>query len=422
MRKRAECGPQAVVCQDLISKHHRKMKDKSAGYTLNKPQCVVKGNERRSRSKTQQDNSWPVYSIPHWLEVPLFETFTFDQGLTSCEPPTPRSSPRNPFLNLSSLTERGGKKRDRLSVGKQSFVWPPKESAFGREELKMAGLLNMLVYLRKKQQQTKEAENNIKKRIKNITFLGVADTSVAILECCLFPQKATAGSPTADCKHTAHYPGVELTLHIYRKYPFHHGSVLWRNTWIDSLAQISFSLNFELFNWKKAHSPWQSQVSFGNMSIKAQLTHVTSTKLKIVLQASWPCPGSCDRQIWESPNTRRLMLLPISPVHSIQSNLTNLQNNGVSQDTGPEKTGCSHLTPSCPLGAQTEASSFRFGSYTLDPCWTRRHSGIRVSLQHSWSKKPRIFPDLAREGSPLSDAVCLFRRFKLPLFGDLPQI
>lgn len=141
------------------------------------------------------------------------------------------------------------------------------------------------------------------------------------------------------------------------------------------------------------------------MSIKAELPQVTTTELKIVIQAGWPCPGSCDRQIWESSNTRRLILLPISPVQSILSDLKNLHNNGVGQDAGPEKTGCSHLTPSFPRGSQTEASSFRFGSHTLYPCWTLIHSGIRVSLQHSWSKSPKIFPDLAREGSPLSDIV-----------------
>lgn len=108
---------------------------------------------------------------------------------------------------------------------------------------------------------------------------------------------------------------------------------------------------------------------------------------------------------YESSNTRRLILLPISPVQSILSDLKNLHNNAVGQDAGPEKTGCSHLTPSFPLGSQTEASSFRFGSHTLYPCWTLIHSGIRVSLQHSWSKRPKKFPDLAREGSPLSDIV-----------------
>lgn len=56
------------------------------------------------------------------------------------------------------------------------------------------------------------------------------------------------------------------------------------------------------------------------------------------------------------------------------------------------------LLPPFPLGSQTEASSFRFGSHTLYPCWTLIHSGIRVSLQHSWSKRPKIFPDLARGG------------------------
>lgn len=58
--------------------------------------------------------------------------------------------------SIKSDWERG-KKRDRLSVGKQSFVWP-KESVFGSKELKMAGLLNMLVYQRKKTRDNKEAE------------------------------------------------------------------------------------------------------------------------------------------------------------------------------------------------------------------------------------------------------------------------
>lgn len=50
---------------------------------------------------------------------------------------------------------------------------------------------------------------------------------------------------TADCKHTAHYPGIEPTLQIERKYPLHHGSMLWWNT--DSLAQTDFSLDFESY-------------------------------------------------------------------------------------------------------------------------------------------------------------------------------
>lgn len=142
----------------------------------------------------------------------MFETFTFDQGLTGSEPPTPRSSPRNPFLNLSSLTERRGKKRDRLSVGKQSFVWPPKESVFGSKELKMAGLLNMLVYQREKQETIKKQKKKNKKTCSHILQCG------RHLSGCLrmssFPQKATAALTTADCKHTAHYPGIEPTLQI----------------------------------------------------------------------------------------------------------------------------------------------------------------------------------------------------------------
>lgn len=148
--------------------------------------------------------------------------------------------------------------------------------------------------------------------------------------------------------------------------------------------------------WKKrAHSPWKIQVTFGNMPIKAELPQVTLTELIIVIQAGWPCPGGCDRQIWDSSNVGRLILLPIPPVQSILSHPKNLHNNGVGQEAGLEKTGCSHLTPSFPLGSQTEASSFRFGSHTLYPCWTPIHCGIRVSLQHSWSKGPKIFPDLA---------------------------
>lgn len=135
-----------------------------------------------------------------------------------------------------------------------------RKSVFENKEQKMAGRLNMLPYHERKLGMIKTD----RKEIKTSTFLSVADTSVAVRECCCFHRK-TKHSKQQRAVNTLHTL-LSSTEHILLFMVVHFGTILW------SSVQMSFSCDFETYIPADIHV--ENENSEEEKKKKHKLTHL----------------------------------------------------------------------------------------------------------------------------------------------------